>query len=178
MTHQESQGVIDRLVYNGCRRRVAELIAEGVTVPRDFTATGVNEQWVYLAGPMRGHDDLNFPAFDEVRNRFVDFGFAVISPADIDRADNSHQFDYDNGTYGHIAARKFAYRDFHALHLLRGEHGDGIVMLPGWEKSTGATAEFFLARWMQLVVYDHETGRQVSSGQVEMEADRACRESV
>ena len=32
-----------------------------------------------------------------------------------------------------------------------------IAMLPGWEKSTGASAEFLIARWLGLTVLDTRT---------------------
>jgi hypothetical protein len=31
-------------------------------------------------------------------------------------------------------------------------------MLPGWHKSTGAVAEFFVARWLKLNILDAVTG--------------------
>lgn len=39
----------------------------------------------YVAGPMRGYEQWNFPAFDAARDLLVNEGHLVISPADLDR---------------------------------------------------------------------------------------------
>lgn len=112
----------------------------------------------YIAGPMRGYPEANFPAFDAARDAAVnDDGLVVVSPADIDRA---------HGLTGETAAKvagedttKFVERDVYALlFAARGNSNDDsgpsrIIMLPGWEASRGATAEFFLARWLGLRAY-------------------------
>ncbi|MHB1850453.1 MAG: DUF4406 domain-containing protein, partial [Acidimicrobiales bacterium] len=41
---------------------------------------------IYIAGPMRGVKDWNFPAFDAARDLLVAAGWEVVSPADLDRA--------------------------------------------------------------------------------------------
>lgn len=40
----------------------------------------------YIAGPMRGYDRFNFPAFDAAKDRLIEMGWDVVSPADLDRA--------------------------------------------------------------------------------------------
>jgi len=48
-------------------------------------------------------------------------------------------------------ARRYAKRDCRILiEYLAVEHGDALVVLPGWLGSTGATAEYGVARWVQL----------------------------
>lgn len=112
----------------------------------------------YVAGPMRGVEKFNFPAFDAARDLGRSKGYRIISPADMDR---EHDFDEEKATQesvsGPEAAREFAKRDTEALLSLRAENGDGIAMLPGWERSTGAAAEFMLARWLGLKIVDAET---------------------
>lgn len=152
----------------GCRPSVAKEIAKGVRVPLYRPDPGRLLRRVYVAGPMRGYDEFNFPAFDRCRNMLLNMGdWAVISPADIDRASGIDENEVDDDLQQAVGepsmSREFAYRDFHALHLLKGERGDAIAMLPGWEKSTGATAEFFLARWLGLRVLDGETGRDLTT---------------
>jgi hypothetical protein len=39
----------------------------------------------YIAGPMRGYDQCNFPAFDRARDHIIGMGHVVTSPADLDR---------------------------------------------------------------------------------------------
>lgn len=133
----------------------ASLILAGITLPDPWFPAD-RHQMVYIAGPMRGHPDNNTAAFDEARNLLVSKGYAVISPADMDRAAavpiEPEPADSD--------IRKYALRDFHALHFLGGQDGDAIAMLPGWEDSIGATAEFFMARWLKLRVLDATTAEE------------------
>lgn len=111
---------------------------------------------VYIAGPMRGIESYNFPAFDDARDRFKAASWKVISPADIDRAHDIHEDSVLEFTPA--TARVFAQRDAHAIiSQMKAEDGDALALLPGWEDSTGATAELFLARWVGLKVLDART---------------------
>ena len=154
----ERHRIQQNLIKEGCDREVAAAILDGVTVPNKG-GLGPNTNVVYVAGPMRHHEDFNFPAFDEARDRFVEAGWAVISPADIDRSAGGP----DEDDYSVAMGRKLAYRDFQALHSLTGENGDAIAMLPGWESSSGACAEFFLARWLRLRILDASTGQPLNT---------------
>lgn len=99
---------------------------------------------IYIAGPMRGYPDLNFPVFDSARSMLQSLGHDPISPADIDRA------------RGHTDNRGYAKRDTEIILTC-----DAICMLNGWTDSVGATAEFFLARWIGLKVYSFYAGRLI-----------------
>ncbi len=114
----------------------------------------------YIAGPMRGYEECNFPAFDIARDSLISRGWNVISPADMDRA---HGLDPKNPeTEAMVSAwtrddwKKIIARDVEAILSLKPERGDALALLPGWERSTGAIAEFFLARWCGLAVIDTE----------------------
>jgi hypothetical protein len=108
---------------------------------------------VYIAGPMRGRPDLNFPAFDRVAALGRSLGWTVISPADLDRAEGDVTYLPYNGGSPEIN-RGFAKRDTDAILSLRAEDGDAIALLDGWTESTGAPAEWTLARWVKLLVLD------------------------
>lgn len=97
---------------------------------------------VYISGPMRGMPNLNFPAFDQAKSRLLQMGFWVVSPADMDRKDQTT-----------LPTAEYAKRDIAAL--FQCSH---VAMLPGWEKSVGALAEFALARWLGLVILDAQNG--------------------
>jgi len=112
---------------------------------------------VYIAGPMRGVKDFNFPAFDTARDLANKNGWDPISPADIDRESGVHENTDIAEVDTHKAARVFAQRDCNAIIDLLAEYGDAIAMLPGWTKSTGARAEFFLASWVGLQVLNAVT---------------------
>ena len=107
----------------------------------------------YVAGPMRGIKDYNFPAFDQAKHRGEGLGWTVISPADMDREQG------DQGAVPGTPAsfRVYAERDIKVLLSFRAEDGDAIALLPGWENSIGAQAEFRVARWLGLRVLNAET---------------------
>lgn len=112
------------------------------------------KQTVYLSGPMRGRKDFNFPAFDAARDYFLELGYTVISPADLDR---KRGFDPKNHDPGDPEAYKAFFSDRVALQqdidaLLR---SDIVVLLPGWQESVGASAEEKLARWAGIQVLEY-----------------------
>jgi len=112
------------------------------------TRTRVEGATLYIAGPMRGYKDRNFPAFDEAKTRLLSLKYKVISPADMDRQlDDDEAVTPDGNTSRHVVRR-----DIEAIMRLRRQDGDGIAVLPGWQASTGATAEVALARWLDLPV--------------------------
>lgn len=113
---------------------------------------------VYIAGPMRGIPKFNFPAFDAARDLGLSLGWEVTSPADLDReadgekATTSEKPDWN----GSVDTRPYVVRDVAVLAAFTpGE--DAIALLPGWEKSVGATAEVAVARWVGLKILDATT---------------------
>lgn len=152
----------DRMFSIHCPARVAAQIIMGTMyvaeTGNDYMTNDL--PYCYIAGPMRGIDKFNFPAFDQARNHLLNEGWNVISPADIDR----HADTNENTPPDQVQSQAtYCYRDFFAIFSLRPERGDAIAMLPGWEKSTGAVGEFFLARWLGLRIIDADTGRNLSA---------------
>lgn len=81
---------------------------------------------LYIAGPMRGHDRLNFPAFAEAAAKLRAAGYGVVSPHEL------HSGALD------LPWHEYMRRDI-AL-LCSGAIG-GVALLPGWEDSQGAMLE-------------------------------------
>lgn len=135
----------DSLCRAGCLPEVARVIAEGVTfATKQITRNHDEIPFVYIAGPMRGIAEFNFPAFDKARDELISQGFHVLSPADIDRAAGDENSDDQ---------ARFAMRDFHALHFLKTCNKDGrLMLLKGWENSVGASAEYHVAKWLKMPV--------------------------
>jgi len=107
----------------------------------------------YIAGPMRGLPYLNFPAFDEARDRGIRAGFNIASPADLDRQAGLTP-DID-GTTAPLSAEEnkaIVQRDVQAIMALEPTRGDGLAVLTGWQHSTGAKAEVALAKWLGLKI--------------------------
>ena len=100
---------------------------------------------IYLAGPMRGIPEFNFPAFYTAATTLRAAGHTVFSPAE--RDNTKHGTDISKGNAAgdeQLAARQYGFSLREALHADTAwicEHGEAIFLLPGWEKSTGATAE-------------------------------------
>jgi len=90
---------------------------------------------LYLAGPMRGYDDFNFPAFKAAAAFLRDQGHHVFNPAE----NSAH--DADIRTCMAIDTAWIC------------SSAEGIAMLPGWENSRGAKAEIALAEAIGLPVF-------------------------
>lgn len=99
---------------------------------------------IYIAGPMRGYEKYNFPAFDEASERFRRAGWEVINPAELDRAVGVHETT-DPLPEGFL--RGAMERDLKAICGC-----DAIALLPGWRKSSGVGVELALANLLGLAV--------------------------
>lgn len=104
----------------------------------------------YIAGPMRGIDEFNFPSFDLARDMWAAKGWSAISPADMDR---EHGLSEKNPPQADVKLmREVMSRDCKAILGLCPGSGDCLLVLPGWEKSKGSAVEVALARFMGLPV--------------------------
>lgn len=100
---------------------------------------------VYIAGPMRGIEAFNFPAFDNAGDKLEALNFIIFSPADHDREDGFNPED-DNLTGNEdLSDLGFDLREALTWDLQKVMEADLVVVLPGYEKSTGAAAELALA---------------------------------
>lgn len=94
---------------------------------------------LYIAGPMRGYELFNFPAFDEAAAELREMGHEVWSPAEIDR-----ELGFD--PEGTLEEQGFDLQAAMRRDLaIITNTIDGIVLLPGWERSSGARTERFVA---------------------------------
>lgn len=93
---------------------------------------------LYLAGPMRGYPDFNFPEFDKHAARLRAAGYEVFNPADRDR----EVVAADGREIKDLTIRECMAADTAWIC----EHADGIALLAGWQQSTGAQAEVALGK--------------------------------
>lgn len=105
------------------------------------------ENTVYIAGPMTGIPQFNFPAFDAAADVLRQRGYTVVSPAECDDPETRAQaLASPDGAPGSGSANGETWGDFLARDVkLISDHVDGIVVLPGWRGSRGACLEVFVA---------------------------------
>jgi hypothetical protein len=105
----------------------------------------------YLAGPMRGIPEFNFPAFLKAAEDLKAKGIEVFNPAQHD-IDNG--FDY-KGLTGNEDLSPLGFDLRKALGAdvdFIAHESAGVIVLPGWENSSGARAEVALANALKLPV--------------------------
>lgn len=111
---------------------------------------------IYLAGPMRGISEFNFPAFHAAAAGLRRRGWEVFSPAEKDNERHGTDISKGNATGDEGEAAKdhgFNLREALAVDLAYiCKEADAIAMLPGWERSKGATAEHATAIALGLQV--------------------------
>jgi hypothetical protein len=106
---------------------------------------------IYLAGPMRGIPDFNYPAFDRGAALLRSFGHEVFNPAEHDR-ETGHDLTGSTGTED-LASLGFDLRAALGADLAWiCTTADAVAVLPGWENSKGARAEVATALALGLVV--------------------------
>ena len=108
-----------------------------------------DKQTVYIAGPMRGAPFYNFPAFDAARDKLIDEGWIVVSPADIDRVNGFDPKNLPADTdWNDVSSLPFTIEDCFDRDMEAVRGCNAIYMLNGWSNSTGAQAEYWCARWL------------------------------
>jgi hypothetical protein len=100
----------------------------------------------YLAGPMRGYPLYNFPAFLMATRILTSRGFQIMSPAEkdieagLDPSRGLEEQGFDMGAAFQWDVRAVA-------------DTVGTILMPGWEKSTGAKLERAIAKMCQKEIY-------------------------
>lgn len=109
---------------------------------------------IYLAGPMRGIPEFNFPAFHRWTKMLREEGHEVFSPAEHDN--ERHGADISKGNETGSEAHATATYNFNIREALAADlawicaEAEAIALLPGWETSRGARAEFETANALGL----------------------------
>lgn len=113
----------------------------------------------YIAGPMRGKEFFNFPAFNKAQRFLEGQGYEVHNPAEMDRLaaeewTDPNRPDWADTTYEITAAicKRLVKRDLDLIQSLDPVR-DRLVLLYGWMDSIGAGAEFQVAKWLKIPCY-------------------------
>lgn len=102
---------------------------------------------VYIAGPMTGIPQYNFPAFDAAADLLRAMGYEVVSPAELDDPeDRERALQSLDGAPQTAASFGKSWADFLArdVKLITDGGIDAIITLAGWERSRGARLETFV----------------------------------
>lgn len=91
---------------------------------------------IYIAGPMTGMPEFNYPAFREAAQRLRNAGATVVSPAEMGRK---------YGTPEEISASQAKLAELMIEELDALGTCDAIYLLKGWHRSVGAKRELYLA---------------------------------
>lgn len=100
---------------------------------------------VYVSGPMTGLPDMNFPAFHAAAEVLRELGHEVVNPADAG------------------AGAGLSYEDYLRRDLADLLGCNAICLLPGWERSKGATVEEHMARALGFVFVELPEDEELAS---------------
>ncbi|MDG9927461.1 MULTISPECIES: DUF4406 domain-containing protein [unclassified Pseudomonas] len=116
-----------------CQRLAAKLQALSTITLADERADRI-----YIAGPMTGYPDFNFPAFNAEAERLRGAGWHVENPAE----------------HGHVDGAEWG--DYLRYDIWRLATCEAIHLLPGWQKSKGAKLEVHIAKSLGMKIrYAH-----------------------
>jgi hypothetical protein len=91
-------------------------------------------QRIYIAGPMTGHPDFNYPAFHEAAARLRAQGYTVLNPAE------------------NPVPACGTWQGYMRMALAQLVTCDCVALLPGWIESRGALIERKLAQVLHMRV--------------------------
>lgn len=111
---------------------------------------------LYVAGPMSGLPEYNYPAFKAAAAELRECGFEVICPAENGLPADAPWIDHMRVDIGHLLTCS------------------AVAVLPGWENSRGARLEVHLARELGLTVQPVQAwvqaAREEFAAEIEAEA--------
>ncbi len=112
---------------------------------------------IYIFGPMRGYENLNFLAFDRAASMLRIRGYDVINPVELDRAYYGWGiFPPDDLKWSHETLVECMRRDLMAIMEFKpGDKGYGLI---GWEESDGSCAEHALLKCLGMEIHYEKDG--------------------
>jgi hypothetical protein len=101
---------------------------------------------LYVAGPMTGLPEFNYPAFFAAERALRDLGYDVLNPARVEGRSGCS-----------------TWLDFMRASLLDLAECDGIATLPGWQDSRGAALEVYIVQSLGLPVQSVASWREAAA---------------
>lgn len=115
----------------------------------------------YMAGPMSGLPQFNFPAFFAATDVLRAKGWTIVSPAEIDNEEDKGKSlaSPDGRPYAEFELNAKTWGDFLARDVkIIADQVEAIVFLPGWEGSKGANLEATVGLLAKRRFYVYENG--------------------
>ena len=131
------------------------------------TLTDIDPETWYIAGPMRGYEEYNYPAFRRAK--------AFLESLGVEEIFSPHEHD---ATLGLTPDEAGAVAELDIGLLLRDDfavvaQGGHILMLPGWEASDGARKELQVALWSASRIYFHRPDEDEPIEEIEKQTAQA-----
>lgn len=139
-----------RVIVDECQRLGGFFVRRG-----EFHCISTLQMWlmhesphqrVYVAGPMSGLPDMNYPAFHEAAARLRAKGWHVENPAE------------NPDPHVDASCHWTAYMRMGVSQLMTCH---AIYLLPGWQQSKGASLEYLIAQRLGLQVMQHHQQEDV-----------------
>lgn len=122
---------------------------------------------IYIAGPMSGIPDFNFPAFYNAAAILEAKGWTVFNPANKE-GETLSEASKVNGDPMQAKVDGFNFRSVYLWDIEKVIESDAIYMLPGWERSPGACGEHAVAVAMTRhypeyqIIYDAQSVKTIT----------------
>lgn len=111
---------------------------------------------IYIAGPMSGYPEFNFPAFFEAEKYLREGGWEVINPAAKSQEADLDPDAFVTGDNVKVIEKGFDFRKCYLWDMEQVIYADAIHMLPGWQYSPGACGEHAAAVTMKKHYPEYE----------------------
>ncbi|HHM8958790.1 TPA: DUF4406 domain-containing protein, partial [Pseudomonas aeruginosa] len=119
--------------------------------PAGVQLSASRERRIYIAGPMTGYKDCNFPAFNAQAEALRGLGYHVENPADHGVVDGAE------------------WQDYLRYDISRLSTCEAIFLLPGWSKSKGAALEVYIAKALGMTFIHHADAEREQPSPVQPE---------
>jgi len=100
-----------------------------------FELSSDRDNRVYVAGPMTGIEDYNFPEFIKASEMLRSQGYEVMNPAD------------------HGVVEGAEWSDYLRHDIAKLSRCSKVFFLPGWSSSKGANLEMYIATSLGMEIY-------------------------
>jgi len=109
---------------------------------------------IYIAGPMSGVENWNFPAFFEAERQLLELGYEVVNPAHNDGS--TYEEALASANTGKHSWDWYMRRDLAKLITC-----DAVCLLPEWKNSKDASLEVTVAKSLDMPLYILRDGKLV-----------------